>query len=319
MELLAQVGPVAADSSEETISNTRNTATRSSRPTSTKPSARSPLPLESSTDERLPTWPDNLRGIPNPALRGALFSVGQTRAVASRRQIIPSVGGLEIRFKGERWNQHDLDVWEMLLHFSRAQSCDSGTEFTANKLLKALGRGTGGADHEELKEDIARLLGGVVEITWLDSGRTFIGHIVEKAYRDEENQRYKVSFDRKMLSLFSAGYTQVDWKIRQQLRGNNLAKWLHGFYSTHASPFPYKVQTIKELCGSQVGRMTDFRKALRVALKKLEDVGAIASGGIEKDSDLLMIRRHPSQSQKRHLERKAQIANSLAFSTKGNR
>lgn len=52
-------------------------------------------------------------------------------------------------------------------------------------LLKELGRGTGGTDHEDLKEDIARLLGGVVEITWLDTNKTFIGHLVDKAFRDE--------------------------------------------------------------------------------------------------------------------------------------
>lgn len=191
----------------------------------------------------------------------------------------------------------------MLLHLARLQPLGNQVEFSSYSLLKELGRGTGGKDHEDLKEDIARLLGGVVEITWTDTNRTFIGHLVDKAYRDETTQRYVVVFDTKMLGLYEGGYTYIDWERRKALKGNNLAKWLAGFYSSHANPYAYKVETIKNLCGSTVGRLPDFRRMLKAALKELVQVGAIKSWEIE--DDLVRVVNTPSMSQAKHLVKKA--------------
>lgn len=264
-----------------------------------KPPARAPAkPAQLS----LELWPDAVRGVPNAVLRGSLFSVSKQRSTAKKRELLAAVEGIEIRFKGERFNQVDLDLWEMLLHLARLQPLGNQVEFSSYSLLKELGRGTGGKDHEDLKEDIARLLGGVVEITWTDTNRTFIGHLVDKAYRDETTQRYVVVFDTKMLGLYEGGYTYIDWERRKALKGNNLAKWLAGFYSSHANPYAYKVETIKNLCGSTVGRLPDFRRMLKAALKELVQVGAIKSWEIE--DDLIRVVNAPSPSQAKHLVKK---------------
>lgn len=265
-----------------------------------KPPARAPVkPAQLS----LELWPDAVRGVPNAVLRGSLFSVSKQRSTAKKRELLAAVEGIEIRFKGERFNQVDLDLWEMLLHLARLQPLGNQVEFSSYSLLRELGRGTGGKDHEDLKEDIARLLGGVVEITWTDTNRTFIGHLVDKAYRDESTQRYVVVFDTKMLGLYEGGYTYIDWERRKALKGNNLAKWLAGFYSSHAHPYAYKVETIKNLCGSTVGRLPDFRRMLKAALKELVQVGAIKSWEIE--DDLLRVVNTPSMSQAKHLVKKS--------------
>lgn len=258
-------------------------------------------------------WPDEVRGVPNVALRGALFSISKEREMAKKRQKLATVDGYQIMFKGERYNQRDLDLWEMLLHISRQQPYGKHIEFIASELLKALGRGTGGADYEELKEDISRLMGGVVEVTFTDTKETFIGSLIHNAYREESTQRYALVFDEKMRKLYDAGYTHVDWEQRLKLKDNSLAKWLHGFYATHAAPLAYKVETIKDLCGSTTGRLTDFRKALRIALDKLKEVGAISSWSIDPKTDLVKVRRKGSQSQVRHLEKKKSLQNATEF------
>lgn len=259
-------------------------------------------------------WPDEVRGVPNAALRGALFSISKEREMAKKRQRLATVDGYQIMFKGERYNQRDLDLWEMLLHIGRQQPYGKHIEFIASDLLKALGRTTGGTDYEELKEDISRLMGGVVEITFTDTKETFIGSLIHNAYREETTQRYAVVFDEKMRKLYDAGYTHVDWEQRLKLKDNSLAKWLHGFYATHAAPLRYKVETIKELCGSTTERLTDFRKALRTSLDKLKAVGAITSWNIDPKSDLVTVRRKGSVSQQRHLENKQAAASSAEFS-----
>lgn len=258
-------------------------------------------------------WPDEVRGVPNVALRGALFSIAQERETAKKRQRLTTVDGFKIMFKGERWNQSDLDVLEMLLHFGRQQPLGKHVEFKASDLLKALGRGTSGSHYEELKEDMARLMSGHIEITFRDTDKTFAGSLIQNVYREESTQRYAVIFDEKMLHLYDAGYSHVNWDQRSKLKNNNLAKWLHGFYSTHAAPLAYKVETIRLLCGSTTSRLTDFRKALRVALDKLKAVDAIKSWSIDPVTDLLKVRRQVSDSQARHLSKKQTDKNGSDF------
>jgi len=267
------------------------------------------------THEQLGFWPDEVRGVPNAALRGALFSVNQEREIAKRRQKLATVDGYQIIFKGERFNQRDLDLWEMLLHLGRQQPYGARIVFVASDLLKALGRATGGGDYEELKEDMARLTAGAVEILFADVNQTFTGSLLRNFYRDEATQSYAIEFDDKMRALYDAGYTHVDWVQRRKLKGNSLAQWLHGFYSTHAAPLRYKVETIRELCGSTTERLTDFRKALRVALERLKTEEAITGWNIDPKSDLVTVRRKGSKSQQRHLENKQTAEASAEFST----
>lgn len=248
-------------------------------------------------------WPDNVCGAPNVILRGALFSISQRRATAKKRELIAAVDGVEIRFKGERFNQTDLDVWEMLLHFARRQPLGEQVEFSAHALLRNLDRGVGGHDHEQLKEEITRLRSGTVEIKWIREEKTFGGGLVSEYFYDNEKERYIVIFSEKMLSLYDEGYSHIDWQQRKKLRANNLAKWLHGFYASHAKPFGYKVDTIRKLCGSTSGRLGDFRKQIRTALNLLKEVGAITDSKINSD-DLIIVEKVPTASQHRHIQRK---------------
>lgn len=249
----------------------------------------------------LELWPDAVRGVPNAVLRGALFGVSQRRKTHKKRTIIAAVDGYEIRFKGETFNQTDLDVWETLLQLARLQPLGTKVEFTAHSLLKELGRGTGKTQHEQLKEELSRLIGGVVEITWTKEKKAFAGALVSGYFRDDETGRYVVKFNPDMAQLYGVGHTLIDWSERQALGNNSLAKWLHGFYASHAKPFPYKVETIHGLCGSTTARLVDFRVQLRAALTHLVGVGSIKSWAIEPKTDLVQIVNLPSQTQLKHL------------------
>jgi hypothetical protein len=265
--------------------------------TTKAPKAKQPSPQMS-----LELWPDSVRGVPNAVLRGSLFTVSQRRSTFNKRELLAAVEGIEVRFKGQRFNQTDLDVWEMLLHLARLQPLDNRVEFTAHAFLKEMGRGIGKFQHEQLKEEIMRLVTGGVEITWTKENKTFGGTLVSEFYRDEETQRYVVVFSKKMLELYEGGYSHIDWTQRKALGNNNLAKWLHGFYATHAVPFPYKVETIMTLCGSTTKELYKFRQTLKAALIGLVEVGALMSWEIDKN-DLITISKTPSLAQQRHIKR----------------
>lgn len=248
----------------------------------------------------LDLWPDRIRGVPNAILRGSLFTVSTNRQTFKKLTPIASIDGIDIRFTGVRLNQTDLDLWEMMLHLARLQPLGSKVEFTANEMLRALGRSTGLSQHEQLKDDMARLRAGTVEITWTKQNKAFIGGLVEKAYRDDETGRYVVILDEKTHQLYDNGYTHIEWEQRKSLGRNNLAKWLQGFYASHAEPYDYKVETLYRLCGSTTARVTDFKKDLKKALTELQNNGVISSWSI--DNDLVNVKRTPSSSQYKHLK-----------------
>ena len=253
---------------------------------------------------KLELWPEEVRGVPNAILRGALFGVGQERTVHKKRTLVAAVEGYEIRFKGETFNQTDLDVLEGMLHIAMPHPLGKRVEFSVHSFLKALGRKTSGEQHEQFKEQVTRLIGGVIEITDTKARMTFMGTLVHKAYRDEDTGRYVVIFDKDRLNLYEAGYSHIDWNQRMALGKSTLAKWLHGFYSTHAKPYPYKVETLHNLCGSADKSLRSFRQKLKKALDELVSVGAIEGWDIDGD-DLVSVQRTPSRAQQKHLNRAA--------------
>jgi hypothetical protein len=249
---------------------------------------------------RLPIWPDAVRGTPNAWLRGALFAAiqGKERR-AFKRELLESVDGSELRFTGWQLDQSDFDVWETLIHMARDQAMGNRVEFTAHSILKALGRGTGKAQHEWLKDAFARLAGAVVEITV--GKRTFFGALLKGA-RDEEIGHYVIELEPKLMAMYQAGWTGIDWDERQALRRKPLALWLHGWYCSHAKPYPLNVATIHRLSGSRNKSLADFRRQLVKALDDLKAIGAI--GAWEMRGDIVDVIRKPTLSQQKHLNRK---------------
>jgi hypothetical protein len=247
----------------------------------------------------LQPWPEAVRGIPNVVLRGALFGVTQRR-VWVKDELICSTVETEIYFTGERFNQTDLDLFETILHLGRHQLFGERIEFTTYAMLKALGRHNGKTQRLQLRKELVRLRAGTVDMRWTKTGKSFVGGMLANVAIDEKTGRHSVLLDKKMLQLYDAGYTLINWGQRQAL-GTSLAKWLQNYYVSHAAPYPNKVETIKNLCGSTVERLGDFRKLLRAALAELEAVDVL-KGHITED-DLVVIEKVPTPSQQRHLDR----------------
>lgn len=249
----------------------------------------------------LPSWPAGMRGTPNACLRSALFAgvQGNERIAYKKRTLLAAVEGIEVRYLGVQLNQSDLDVWMQIVHLSRMQLPGFSVTFSAHALLVALARSTGKSQHEWLKESMARLGGAFVEITY--HGRQTFG---EKGFlryhRDELTQRYVVELTESMLRLFEEGYTHIEFEQRQQLRKHPLALWLHGFLSSHAAPYPLKLQTLYQLSGSSTQNPRDFKLRMRKALQALVMIGALEN--FEIDEDVVKVKKQPTPTQKRHLE-----------------
>ena len=249
---------------------------------------------------QLPLWPEAQRGAPNAVLRAALFGAiqGKGRRFLLRKELIATQDGVTIRYTGGQLDQADLDVWEQVLHLARTQALGTKCYFTAHGFLKALGRSTGKHDHAWLEEALDRLSATSVSIT---SGHlTYFGSLIEEGVRDEDTGKYVVVINPKLAKFYGrTQWTQIDWQQRQALRRKPLALWLHGFYATHAAPYPLTVAYLHKLSGSQTRQLKHFKQNLTKALRDLEAIGAIEA--FEIRDDLVHVRTVPSPSQQRHL------------------
>ncbi len=220
----------------------------------------------------LPEWPEKARGIPNGALRSSLFgAIRRAPRKFLKRTKLQSVNGLTIVFNGPRLSQSDLDVWEHCLHLARINGTGCQIRFTGYSFLKAIGRNTGKSDREWLKGVLLDLASSVVEIS--DGKRAYFGPLIHHGVRDEVTMEFVIEVNPRVAILYGAdGWTQIEWAQRWALRRQPLAQWLHGFYSTHAEPYPYKVETLRRLAGSENEHLYSFRQELRSAMSKVSEV-----------------------------------------------
>jgi hypothetical protein len=268
-----------------------------------KPLASEPLPKNV---VQLPLWPEPTRGVPNGVLRSALFGAikkGARRYMEGEQ--VAALDGIEIRYTGQRLDQGDLDVWESVLHVTRAQEMGELCRFTAYGLLKLMGRTDTGSNRETLHKRLIRLRANAVEV---QQGRySYAGGLIDEVYKDKETHEYVVVLNPKLRPLFASDqFSQIEWAVRHNLSGQQLAQWLHGFYASHAKAFPIKVDTLHALCGSEAKRLSDFKIDLRKALDAV--VEACKANGeafsYEIVGDLVYVDKTPSKAQQRHLTQK---------------
>jgi len=244
---------------------------------------------------RLPGWNDYERGTPNPIIRSALFAAvqGKSRRYLDQEQIFSS-RDITVKYTGQQLTQSDLDVWETLVHLARNQPLGKTCEFSAHSLLKALGRHTGKSQHTWLHGTIVRLVACAVEIT--HRHLTYGGALLFSFKKHEDTGAYLIRLNPDLIKLFSDNtWTKLDWEQRKKLIKKPLAQALHAYYSSHAKPFPVKVESLRRLTASNIKQLRHFRETLRAALAELAnpEVGFLASFRVD-ESDLVHVERSPN-------------------------
>jgi hypothetical protein len=255
---------------------------------------------------RLPVWPELTRGVPNGVLRSALFGAikkGERRYL--ERERIAALDGIDIHYTGKRLDQGDLSVWEAVLHINRTQALGECCRFTAYRILKTLGKTDTGGNRDVLHKRLLRLKVNGVEVR---QGRcSYTGSLIDEIYKNEEKRNYVIVLNPKLESLFASDqFTQIDWSIRHALNGKPLAQWLHGYYASHAKPYPMNVVTLLKLSGSENADLSSGRQTLRKALDALTDASLTTGQPFSYDirGDLVHVEKKPTGAQRRHLDKR---------------
>lgn len=250
--------------------------------------------------ELVPRWVDAVRAVPNAFLRSAVFGAVKPGVRAKLdNTLMSSVKGLEVRCTGERLDQGDLDAWLTVLHLCRGSS---SLRTTGYKILKALGFPDSGKNRETLEKRLLRLAKHTVEVK--QGTRLYVGHLFAGAGRDEATGEWVIDTNPRITAMLDGNnFTLVGWSVRHSLVGQQLAQWLHAFYSSHADPFPIKVETLYELSGSEAKDAAMFKKVLKRSLEAVK--AAFKAQGQPFDfsinDGLVSVNLRPSKSQRKHL------------------
>ncbi|MBC8738502.1 hypothetical protein F6X40_17145 [Paraburkholderia sp. UCT31] len=243
---------------------------------------------------QLPIWEEDLRGFPNGMARTSLFTASRTDGDDSREffrepRELASLANYRVTYQGTELRQDDASVFMTLLHIGRSIPLGQPIRFTAYSMLQELGWSLNKKEYIHLRQCCERLQFTSLKLIPNDGSGGYTGSLIsEFAYKDaagEKLQHWVVTLTKNMMGLFQPDtYTLYDWKVRRNIGGRApLAQWLHYFIGTHGKPIPMKVAKYAELSGSRSKDLRDFRRRLKLALMKLQEVGFIDRFDIVQD------------------------------------
>lgn len=257
---------------------------------------------ESAKIYQLEIWPDRQMGVPNEISRSALFAAIQAKGrTYVDNSPIASQQGFEISYTGQKLDQDHLDIFEGIMHFARGVHEGNKVQFTAHRLLKLIGRHTGGNQHKWLYRRLQHLTATSVAIV-KDGQRVFWGSLLPQGAARLDSGAYVVEISRDLIKLFGRGFTRIEWTQRRQLITKPLAQWLQMYYMSHTKPLPVGVSFLRSTSGSATQSLRKFRQNLKAALDEIKAVEVIVSWYIDPKTDLVHVIRAPSTPQLGHAE-----------------
>jgi len=280
------------------LTKIRELEARASGKASKSPPADAPAP-------RLQSWREPYRALPNAVLRSALFAViGRGQRVRLDGVRIHSQAGNDLTYSGEQLDQSDLDLWAAQLHLLRNHPLDQELHTSIYALLKGLGITDTGPSRASLKHRLLRL--SSCELSIRTASCVYEGNLTKTDGLDG-NKPLALSLSPSIIRLFASDqYTLIHWGVRCMLSGSPLAQWLHGYYSTHAAPYPVRIDTLQKLSGSKTLSPGKFLQLLRRAIDKLTLASAEHGQKFtyQIDGELVRVDKRPSPAQQRHLSKR---------------
>lgn len=229
--------------------------------------------------------------IPHFALRSSLFSaIGRGQRRHLNRFKVACQNGLSIFYTGEQLDQGDLDVWEAVLHAGVQHPVGTSFAVSGYQLLKTQGRSICGCTRAWQYKSLVRLKATALEVhgkNW-----RYVGSLLDDFLRVEDTGSFMMRLNPALAVIFrSQHFTLLDRSVRRRLQGKPLALWLHGYFSSHAEPFPIKVSTLHLWSGSQAKVLRHFKADLLKAMQALVAAHEAVGGGFkfELDGDLLHV------------------------------
>jgi len=227
--------------------------------------------------EVMPVWDDDKRAITNSIARSAIFAVVERgQRIIFTGQRVPSPSNYEITVTGEQLDEADRDVYLQAIHYFRGCRPNEEVRINPRDFLLALGRRDGLESRRWLWRSVRKIAKTLLEIAIIQDGRKFefVGSLLTIVSEEANGVPVEIRMGLPLdaLRLYNTdGRTLLSMTRRLSLKGpgSQLAKSLQAKIYSHREPFPMKLETLMQQCGSKCKRTHDFRKKLIVALKLL--------------------------------------------------
>jgi hypothetical protein len=264
--------------------------------------------------------------VPNLFLRSSMFGVWDRVVVKDKEKCIIeafdnkkifSLSNYEILYSGQQLNQYDLSVWIAMMSMAQKKGFkfEDTLCFSLRSLAYEMDVQVGGTVGSAIKTSLSALKSANITVKQKTKGRTrsySAGIITSIANEEAESTHtYEVKINKTIVDMFQCNdFTFLNTKIRRELK-SKLAKWIHGYYSTHAKPIPMSIELIRKLSGSQISDLNDFKKELKKVTKQIQDVSSKYGDHFKGDivSDMFFVEHSGSLSQMRHNIKRGQLSN----------
>lgn len=209
-------------------------------------------------------FPLSARAVPNPFLRSSAFSaLGKGEREFVNEVAIAAPSGIEITYTGMVLDQVDLDYILTVWHLAQGRDCKN-FQFQLKEAFGILDIADSGRARTIFDTRMKNLRASAFTIK--SGGSVYVGGLVDEYFRDENGLAH-VRINPRIIELFTGDqFTLLNWEVRKELRGKPLALWLHGFYSSHETPFAYKIPTLMQYSGSKAKLQKNFKVSLDSAL-----------------------------------------------------
>ncbi|MDP2267596.1 MAG: plasmid replication initiator TrfA [Deltaproteobacteria bacterium] len=249
---------------------------------------------------QLPLWPESVRSLPNEIVRSALFSAKNRRQprVMLRQAEIAVIGDGRMIYTGDELRQDDETVWLQLIHLAKNQKLGELIEFTPYSFCKSMKWSISGQSYKHLRDVLTRLQATALQVYSKRLGEgVSISMIPFFTWHNEEGEslkHWRVRVAQDLVVLFGdIHFTRVEWEQRLSLP-DGLATWLHGYFASHRTPYPVKIETIRKGAGLSEGSKAELRKTIKRALESLKTVKFLC--GYKISDDLVSIERTKKES-----------------------
>lgn len=250
---------------------------------------RIPLPQEKERPRALrdiAPWNPGQRGLPIEVAKSALFTVrhpATPRRALNQELIFAIPNELTVHYTGvELRAADDLLVWLQVLEYAKDRVLGEPVRFSLYALCKDLGWPTNGKYYEKCRGCLARLQGTSLWITAhskrIARGLSFL-HSVTVVDTDTARAKVEVTIDPHLARLFSDKHARVIWEPYRSL--SPTARRLYDYLASHPTPHPIRLETLREMFGSDSERMNKWREQIRRACGELLEHGLAEAAYVE--------------------------------------
>jgi hypothetical protein len=212
----------------------------------------------------------NSWGVPNAMIRSSLFStksLGISRSTFKKS--IECQKGYSITYEGEELNQYDCQVLYAIFHVQKERSVDFGSNVSVYQkdLASLTGKTPSGENFDQIYKSAARLARCNLTVT-VDIGKSvsyYHGHILEAVYKNRGHIVFRLNPD--LSTLFDDDCTIILLRHKVALT-RLLSKWLYDFASSHDTVYPYTIERLMQICGTN-GTKYEFQRQLKAACQEI--------------------------------------------------